>query len=82
MVIMYIVIFQVANILLAHSGKQGGPLTAALEIARQSARVILAPLLDALCDRLAYVLRWLFDVALHRLKLEIDSKISSIFLVF
>ena len=62
-----------ANILLAHAGKHGGPMAAAAEIARQSARTSLAPLLDALCDRLAYVLRWLFDVALHRMKLEVDG---------
>uniref|UniRef100_A0A9I9DDA6 Dynamin-type G domain-containing protein n=1 Tax=Cucumis melo TaxID=3656 RepID=A0A9I9DDA6_CUCME len=59
---------QVANILLAHAGKRGGRgLTeAAAEIARAAARAWLAPLLDTACDRLAFVLENLFDLALER----------------
>lgn len=59
---------QVANILLAHAGKRGGRgLTeAAAEIARAAARSWLAPLLDTACDRLAFVLENLFDLALER----------------
>ncbi|XP_004141359.1 dynamin-related protein 5A isoform X2 [Cucumis sativus] len=59
---------KVANILLAHAGKRGGRgLTeAAAEIARAAARSWLAPLLDTACDRLAFVLENLFDLALER----------------
>ncbi|XP_023523453.1 dynamin-related protein 5A [Cucurbita pepo subsp. pepo] len=59
---------KVANILLAHTGKRGGRgLTeAAAEIARAAARSWLAPLLDTACDRLAFVLENLFDLALER----------------
>lgn len=59
---------QVANILLAHAGRGGGRgLTeAAAEIARAAARSWLAPLLDTACDRLAFVLGGLFDLALER----------------
>lgn len=59
---------QVANILLAHAGRGGGRgLTeAAAEIARAAARSWLAPLLDTACDRLAFVLASLFDLALER----------------
>ncbi|XP_024627512.1 dynamin-related protein 5A isoform X2 [Medicago truncatula] len=59
---------KVANILLAHAGRGGGRgLTeAAAEIARAAARSWLAPLLDTACDRLAFVLGSLFDLALER----------------
>lgn len=59
---------QVANILLAHSGRgRGRGLTeAAAEIARAAARSWLAPLLETACDRLAFVLLNLFDLALER----------------
>lgn len=59
---------QVANILLAHAGRGGGRgvTEAAAEIARAAARSWLAPLLDTACDRLAFVLGNLFDLALER----------------
>ncbi|KAB2098579.1 hypothetical protein ES319_A01G247900v1 [Gossypium barbadense] len=59
---------KVANILLAHAGRGGGRgvTEAAAEIARTAARSWLAPLLDAACDRLAFVLGNLFDIALER----------------
>ncbi|KAE9616993.1 putative dynamin GTPase [Lupinus albus] len=59
---------KVANILLAHAGRGGGRgvTEAAAEIARDAARSWLAPLLDTACDRLAFVLVNLFDLALER----------------
>ncbi|KAL4278433.1 hypothetical protein GQ457_03G024090 [Hibiscus cannabinus] len=59
---------KVANILLAHAGRGGGRgvAEAAAEIARTAARSWLAPLLDTACDRLAFVLGNLFDIALER----------------
>ncbi|CAK9182999.1 unnamed protein product [Ilex paraguariensis] len=59
---------KVANILLAHAGRGGGRgiTEAAAEIARAAARSWLAPLLDTACDRLAYVLGNLFDLAVER----------------
>ncbi|KAJ4841903.1 Dynamin- protein 5A [Turnera subulata] len=59
---------KVANILLAHAGRGGGRgvAEAAAEIARAAARSWLAPLLDTACDRLAFVLTNLFDLALER----------------
>ncbi|KAI4322952.1 hypothetical protein L6164_022598 [Bauhinia variegata] len=59
---------KVANILLAHAGRGGGRgvAEAAAEIARAAARSWLAPLLDTACDRLAFVLGNLFDLALER----------------
>ncbi|XAR68326.1 Dynamin GTPase [Bertholletia excelsa] len=59
---------KVANILLAHAGRGGvrGVTEAAAEIARAAARSWLAPLLDTACDRLAFVLRNLFDLAVER----------------
>ncbi|KAL8507636.1 hypothetical protein ACS0TY_018249 [Phlomoides rotata] len=59
---------KVANILLAHAGRSGsrGLTEAAAEIARASARSWLAPLLDTACDRLAFVLCNLFDIACER----------------
>ncbi|CAN1345141.1 Dynamin-related protein 5A, partial [Linum perenne] len=59
---------KVANILLAHAGRGGnkGVLEASAEIARAAARSWLAPLLDTACDRLAFVMRNLFDIALER----------------
>ncbi|GLT67278.1 hypothetical protein SLA2020_395990 [Shorea laevis] len=59
---------KVANILLAHAGRGGcrGATEAAAEIARTAAQSWLAPLLDTACDRLAFVLGNLFDIALER----------------
>ncbi|KAE9621631.1 putative dynamin GTPase [Lupinus albus] len=59
---------KVANILLAHGGRGGGRgiAEAAAEIARAAAKSWLAPLLDSACDRLAFVLGSLFDLALER----------------
>lgn len=59
---------KVANILLAHAGRGGGRgvTEAAAEIARAAARSWFAPLLDTACDRLAFVLGNLFDIALER----------------
>lgn len=57
-----------ANILLAHAGRGGNGVVmeAAAEIARAAARAWLAPLLDTACDRLAFVLQSLFDLAMDR----------------
>lgn len=57
-----------ANILLAHAGRGGGRgvTEAAAEIARAAAKSWLAPLLDTACDRLAFVLGNLYDLALER----------------
>ncbi|KAM1041640.1 hypothetical protein ACFX2I_030769 [Malus domestica] len=59
---------KVANILLAHASRGGGRavMEAAAEIARSAARSWLAPLLDTACDRLAFVLGNLFDLAIER----------------
>ncbi|KAG5551265.1 hypothetical protein RHGRI_009625 [Rhododendron griersonianum] len=59
---------KVANILLAHAGRGGGRgvTEAAAEIARAAAQSWLAPLLDTACDRLAFVLGNLFDLAVER----------------
>ncbi|XP_072955811.1 dynamin-related protein 5A isoform X2 [Typha angustifolia] len=59
---------KVANILLAHARNAGGGgvTEAAAEIARVAARAWLAPILDTACDRLAFVLRSLFDLAVER----------------
>ncbi|XP_068665602.1 dynamin-related protein 5A [Aristolochia californica] len=59
---------KVANILLAHAGRGGGgrATEAAAEIARAAARSWLSPLLETACDRLAFVLRNLFDLAVER----------------
>ncbi|KAF5728300.1 dynamin-related protein 5A isoform X1 [Tripterygium wilfordii] len=59
---------KVANILLAHAGRGGSRAVAeaAAEIARAAARSWLAPLLDTACDRLAFVLGNLFDLAVER----------------
>ncbi|XP_062206853.1 dynamin-related protein 5A-like isoform X2 [Phragmites australis] len=59
---------KVANILLAHAGRGGssGLTEAASEIARAAARSWLAPLIDTACDRLAFVLQSLFDLAMER----------------
>ncbi|XP_010272424.1 PREDICTED: dynamin-related protein 5A [Nelumbo nucifera] len=59
---------KVANILLSHArrGGGGGISEAAAEIARASARSWLAPLLDTACDRLAFVLGNLFELAIER----------------
>lgn len=54
--------------MLAHASRGGGTgaTQAAAEIARAAARSWLAPLLDTACDRLAFVLGNLFDLALER----------------
>ncbi|KVI02260.1 dynamin-related protein 5A [Cynara cardunculus var. scolymus] len=59
---------KVANIILAHAGRGGGRgiVEAAAEIARSAARSWLAPLLDTACERLAFVLRNLFHLAMER----------------
>lgn len=67
-----------ANILLAHAGRGGGRgvTEAAAEIARAAARSWLAPLLDTACDRLAFVLKNLFDLAIERnLHQDSDGKL-------
>jgi hypothetical protein len=58
----------VANILLAHAGRGGNGvmMEAAAEIARAAAHAWLAPLLETACDRLAFVLQSLFDLAIER----------------
>lgn len=65
---MRFLLLQVANILLAHAGRGGGRgvVEAAAEIARAAARSWFSPLLDTACDRLAFVLRGLFDLAVER----------------
>ncbi|KAK1414313.1 hypothetical protein QVD17_30057 [Tagetes erecta] len=59
---------KVANIILAHAGRGGGRgiTEAAAEIARAAAKSWLAPLLDTACERLAFVLRNLFDLAMEK----------------
>ncbi|KAF6257921.1 P-loop containing nucleoside triphosphate hydrolase protein [Scenedesmus sp. NREL 46B-D3] len=56
---------KVANVLLAYKGKNhlGGAARAAEDIARQTARELLGPLLDAAVSRLGYVLRKALDIA-------------------
>ncbi|GLJ31047.1 hypothetical protein SUGI_0621300 [Cryptomeria japonica] len=68
---------KVANILLANSGRGGGGVgsAAAAGIARAAARSWLAPMLDAACGRLAFVLRSLFDLAVERKNIE-DSSVE------
>lgn len=70
---------QVANILLAHAsrGVGTGAMQAAAEIARAAARSWLSPLLDTACDRLAFVLGNLFDLALERNRSrDLECKLS------
>ncbi|KAK9060447.1 hypothetical protein SSX86_021151 [Deinandra increscens subsp. villosa] len=59
---------KVANIILAHAGRGGGQgiAEAAAEIARAAAKSWLAPLLDTACERLAFVLKNLFDLAMEK----------------
>jgi hypothetical protein len=59
---------RIANVLLARKGRDtvGGAARAAEDIARQAARELLAPLLDAACARLAFVLRRAVDAAAER----------------
>ncbi|TVU06957.1 hypothetical protein EJB05_46994 [Eragrostis curvula] len=59
---------KVAEILLAHAGRgvSSGLTEAAAEIARAGVRSSLAPLIDIACDRLAFVLQNLFDLAMER----------------
>lgn len=56
---------RVANVLLAYKGRNhlGGGARAAEDIARQTARDLLGPLLDAACSRLAFVLKRALDIA-------------------
>ncbi|XP_020265366.1 dynamin-related protein 5A [Asparagus officinalis] len=59
---------KVANILLAHACRGGGRgiSEAAAEIARAAARSWIAPLLDTAIERLSFVLKSLFDLAMER----------------
>ncbi|KIY98072.1 hypothetical protein MNEG_9891 [Monoraphidium neglectum] len=59
---------RIANVLLARKGRDnlGGATRAAEDIARQAARELLSPLLDAACARLAFVLRRTVDAAAER----------------
>ncbi|KAI3992659.1 hypothetical protein MKX01_007981 [Papaver californicum] len=59
---------KVANVLLANAGHGGGGKVTetAVEIARSAARSWIAPLMDTVCDRLTFVLRNLFDLAVER----------------
>ena len=56
--------------LLAYKAKSRGMSTgrAAEEIARSTARELLAPLLDTVCTRLGFLLRHTFDIAAERLQ--------------
>jgi hypothetical protein len=54
---------------------------AAAKIARVAARSWLAPLIDTACDRLAFVLQSLFDLAMER-KRNMDSQSKSLTLLF
>ncbi|MEW5303991.1 MAG: hypothetical protein WDW38_003211 [Sanguina aurantia] len=67
---------KVANVLLAYKGKNtyGGPAKAAEDIARQTARELLGPILDMSCSRLAYVLRRVFEIAADRAMVAGGSK--------
>ncbi|KAI4992843.1 hypothetical protein ZWY2020_007156 [Hordeum vulgare] len=66
---------KVANILLAHAGRGGssGMTEATAEIARAAARSWLAPLTETTCDRLAFVLQSLLDLAMERSRTD-DSR--------
>ncbi|KAK1416779.1 hypothetical protein QVD17_25895 [Tagetes erecta] len=59
---------KMSNITLAHAGRGGGRgiEEAAAELARAAAKSWLAPLLDIACERLAFVLRNLFDLAMEK----------------
>ncbi|KAK9049083.1 hypothetical protein SSX86_031950 [Deinandra increscens subsp. villosa] len=59
---------KMSNITLAHARRGGGRgiEEAAAEIARAAAKSWLAPLLDTACERLAFVLRNLFDLAIEK----------------
>ncbi|KAF5787252.1 putative dynamin GTPase [Helianthus annuus] len=59
---------KMSNITLARAGRGGGRgiAEAAAEIARASAKSWLAPLLDTACERLAFVLINLFDLAMEK----------------
>lgn len=56
---------RVANVLLAYKGKgtNSAGTKAAEDIARATARELLGPLLDAVCARLGFILRHVFDMA-------------------
>jgi hypothetical protein len=61
---------QVASILQGQAGRRGGPLEAAFVLAQSAARDWLGPLLDTACNRLVYVLRSLYRLALERVHIE------------
>jgi hypothetical protein len=54
---------------------------AAVAIARAAARSWLAPLIDTACDRLAFVLQNLFDLAMERNRNN-DSQCKSLTFLF
>lgn len=61
-----------ANLLLCKAGGFGGSgaaiAAAGAELGRSAARTFLAPLLETACDRLAHVIRALFDLAADMVK--------------
>ncbi|GAQ92749.1 Vacuolar sorting protein VPS1 [Klebsormidium nitens] len=63
---------KVANLLLCKAGGFGGSgaaiAAAGAELGRSAARTFLAPLLETACDRLAHVIRALFDLAADMVK--------------
>ncbi len=61
---------QVASILQGQAGRRGGPLEAAFVLAQSAAREWLGPLLDTACNRLVYVVRSLYRLALERVHIE------------
>ncbi|KAD2394462.1 hypothetical protein E3N88_41439 [Mikania micrantha] len=67
---------KVANIILAHarSGGERGIAKAAAEIARAAAKSWIAPLLDTACERLAFVLKNLFDLAMEHYHFDYGKK--------
>jgi hypothetical protein len=66
---------RVANVLLAYKGKNhlGGAARAAEDIARQTARELLGPLLDAAVSRLGFVLRKALDIAADKAMRQGDA---------
>lgn len=59
---------RIANVLLAYKSKSsyGGPARAAEDLARNTARDLLGPLLDTACARLGFVLRRVLDLSADR----------------
>eukprot|EP00798_Chlamydomonas_sp_ICE-L_P023671 gene23671-9206_t len=59
---------RVANMLLAYKGRNNFMATsrAAEDIARQTAKEVLGPLLDTACSRMAFVIRRMFEIAADR----------------